>query len=57
MNTYLRIAELCIEANNIDDAEAQINRASLLQNEVKDESLIIKYKVSMHFVIRGLLKK
>uniref|UniRef100_A0A914BYV8 COP9 signalosome complex subunit 4 n=1 Tax=Acrobeloides nanus TaxID=290746 RepID=A0A914BYV8_9BILA len=44
MNTYLRIAELCIEANNIDDAEAQINRASLLQNEVKDESLIIKYK-------------
>lgn len=50
MNTYLRIAELSLDADNIDDAETQINRASLLQNDVKDESQIVKYKVSLNRV-------
>jgi hypothetical protein len=44
MEIYLRVAELYLEADSVDDAETQVNRASLLQNEVKDIALLTRYK-------------
>jgi COP9 signalosome complex subunit 4 len=44
MNTYLRIANLCLLAGSSEEAEVQVNRASLLQNDIKDEALLLKYK-------------
>ncbi|KAH7729510.1 PCI domain containing protein [Aphelenchoides avenae] len=44
MNTYLRITELCLEAEAPEEAELQVNRASLLQNDIKDEGLLLRYK-------------
>jgi hypothetical protein len=48
MDTYLQNAEQLIEQGNIDEAEIQINRASLLLNDYKDNvPVIIKYKVCL----------
>uniref|UniRef100_A0A915DBQ1 COP9 signalosome complex subunit 4 n=1 Tax=Ditylenchus dipsaci TaxID=166011 RepID=A0A915DBQ1_9BILA len=45
MDQFLTNAELSIEQGNIDEAENQINRASLLLNEFKDNMpIIVKYK-------------
>lgn len=44
MRTYLRITELFLAGDNLNEAEIQVNRASLLQNEVKDASLLVQCK-------------
>jgi COP9 signalosome complex subunit 4 len=45
LETYLKIARLYLEDDDAVQAEAYINRASLLQNESKNEQLQIVYKV------------
>lgn len=45
LETYLKIARLYLEDDDPVQAEAFINRASLLQAESKDEKLQIYYKV------------
>ncbi|CAL8130622.1 unnamed protein product [Orchesella dallaii] len=45
LDTYLKIARLYLEDDDAVQAEAFINRASLLQNESKNEELQIYYKV------------
>ena len=45
LETYLKIARLYLEDDDAVQAEAFINRASLLQNESKNEELQIMYKV------------
>ena len=45
LETYLTIARYYLEDEDPVQAEAYINRASLLQNETKDEKLHIHYKV------------
>lgn len=45
METYLNAADLCIRLNRIEDAEAQVNRASMLQSTVSDAALLQQYKV------------
>lgn len=45
LDTYLKIARLYLEDDDPVQAEAFINRASLLQAESKDEHLQIYYKV------------
>lgn len=45
LETYLKIARLYLEDDDPVQAEAYINRASLLQNETKNEELQIHYKV------------
>lgn len=45
LETYLKIARLYLEDNDPIQAEAYVNRASLLQNETKNEQLQIHYKV------------
>ena len=45
LETYLTIARYYLEDEDPVQAEAYINRASLLQNETKDEKLQIHYKV------------
>jgi len=45
LETYLKIARLYLEFEDAINAEAFINRASLLQNESKNEQLQIYYKV------------
>lgn len=45
LDTYLKIARLYLEDDDPVQAEAFINRASLLQAESKDEQLQIYYKV------------
>lgn len=47
LDTYLKIARLYLEDDDPVQAEAYINRASLLQNESSNEQLQIHYKVSM----------
>jgi hypothetical protein len=44
MGIYLRVADFCLEADNVGEAETQVNRASLLQNEVKDPVMLTQYK-------------
>ena len=44
--TYLKIARLYLEDEDPVQAEAYINRASLLQSDSQDEELQIHYKVS-----------
>lgn len=44
METYLKIARLYLEDDDPVQAEAYINRASLLQNDTADEQLHIMYK-------------
>ena len=46
LTTYLRIARLYLEDDDPVQAEVFINRASLLQNETRDEKLQILYRVS-----------
>lgn len=46
LETYLKIARLYLEDDDAVQAEAYINRASLLQAETKNEELQIHYKVS-----------
>lgn len=50
MELYLRITELFLEAANVEEADRHTKRASLLQQDVKEESLILKYKVNSAFV-------
>ncbi|KAI6183106.1 COP9 signalosome complex subunit 4 [Aphelenchoides bicaudatus] len=50
METYLKSAELCIRLGKIDEAEAQINRASMLQTTVTDANLLQQYK-SLYAII------
>ncbi|XP_077295912.1 COP9 signalosome subunit 4 [Arctopsyche grandis] len=45
LETYLRIARLYLEDDDPIQAEAFVNRASLLQSETNDEQLQIYYKV------------
>lgn len=45
LETYLKIARLFLEDDDPIQAEAYINRASLLQAETKNEELQIQYKV------------
>jgi len=45
LKTYLRIARLYLEDDDPVQAEVFINRASLLQNETRDEELQILYRV------------
>lgn len=51
MRIYLRIAQLYLESGDAVEAEAYVNRASLLQTEAKSEELQIMYKVSgVHWI-------
>ena len=45
LETYLKIARLFLEDEDANQADAYINRASLLQSESKNEELQILYKV------------
>lgn len=45
LETYLKIARLYLEDEDSAQAEAYINRASMLQTETKNENLQIMYKV------------
>lgn len=49
LDTYLKIARLYLEDDDPVQAEAYINRASLLQNESTNEQLQIHYKVYHQF--------
>lgn len=49
LDTYLKIARLYLEDDDPVQAEAYINRASLLQNESSNEQLQIHYKVRNSF--------
>ena len=51
LRTYLRIARLYLEDDDPVQAEVFINRASLLQNETRDEKLQIFYRVLMKFIL------
>ena len=51
METYLKIAQLYLEDEDPVQAEAYINRASLLQTDTKTEKLQILYKVHCLAVI------
>ena len=46
---YLRIARLYLQDDDPVQAEVFINRASLLQNEIRDEILQITYRVNLHY--------
>lgn len=48
LETYLKIARLYLEDDDPVQAEAYINRASLLQNESTNEQLQIHYKVNIY---------
>ncbi|KAK7830986.1 hypothetical protein U0070_018530 [Myodes glareolus] len=48
LETYLKIARLYLEDDDPVQAEAYINRASLLQNESTNEQLQIHYKTIVH---------
>uniref|UniRef100_A0A914H5Z9 COP9 signalosome complex subunit 4 n=1 Tax=Globodera rostochiensis TaxID=31243 RepID=A0A914H5Z9_GLORO len=45
MKLYLQITELFLEAGNVEEADRHVKRASLLQQDVKDEGLVIRYKL------------
>lgn len=45
LDTYLKIARLYLEDDDSIQAEAFVNRASLLQTETTNEQLQIYYKV------------
>lgn len=55
LDTYLKIARLYLEDDDPVQAEAYINRASLLQNESSNEQLQIHYKVRDASVMSQLL--
>ena len=48
LRTYLKIARLYLEDEDPVQAEAYINRASMLQADSGDEQLQIHYKVCNH---------
>lgn len=48
MNVYIKIAQLYLEDEDHVSAEAFVNRAGLLQGEVTNKELQIKYKVHVH---------
>ena len=50
LETYLKIAQLYLEDDDPIQAEAYINRASLLQADTKTEKLQILYKVRLWIV-------
>jgi hypothetical protein len=50
LETYLKIARLYLEDDDPVQAEAYINRASLLQNESTNEQLQIHYKVTSDLI-------
>jgi hypothetical protein len=50
LQTYLKIARLYLEDEDPIQAEAYINRASLLQADSKNEELQIHYKVIYIFI-------
>ena len=45
LDIYLKIARLYLEDDNAVEAEAYVNRASLVQNESANAILRLKYKV------------
>jgi COP9 signalosome complex subunit 4 len=45
MRNYVKIAQLYLEEGDSVEAEAYVNRASLLQNQIDDKELYILYKV------------
>lgn len=55
LDTYLKIARLYLEDDDPVQAEAYINRASLLQNESSNEQLQIHYKVHWLYLRCGYL--
>lgn len=55
MELYLRITELFLEAGNIEEADRHVKRASLLQQDVKEDALVLKYKVGVGGNLRMLL--
>ncbi|CAL8105362.1 unnamed protein product [Calicophoron daubneyi] len=46
MDIYLRIAEYYLKLHEISEAEAFVNRASLLQPECQDQQLLLRYKTA-----------
>lgn len=54
MQTYVKIAQLFLEDGDSAEADAYVNRASLLQAEVTNENLLLLYKVRYYqcFLIR-----
>ncbi|CAH8469051.1 unnamed protein product [Dicrocoelium dendriticum] len=46
MEIYLRIAEYYLKMREVPEAEAYINRASLLQPECQDQYLLLRYKTA-----------
>lgn len=57
LDTYLKIARLYLEDDDPVQAEAYINRASLLQNESSNEQLQIHYKVNTYLYAHFIMKK
>lgn len=54
LETYLKIARLYLEDEDVSQAESFINRASMLQAETKNESLQIMYKVRIVCTLEGI---
>lgn len=50
MELYLRITELFLEAGDVNEADRHVKRASLLQQDVKEETLVLKYKVKKPWI-------
>jgi hypothetical protein len=50
MRNYVKIAQLYLEEGDSVEAEAYVNRASLLQNQIDDKELYILYKVRVCIV-------
>ncbi|KAH8867310.1 COP9 signalosome complex subunit 4 isoform 2 [Schistosoma japonicum] len=46
LDIYLRIAEYCLKIHEIQEAEAFVNRASLLQPECQNQQLLVRYKIA-----------
>ncbi|KAF5402174.1 COP9 constitutive photomorphogenic subunit 4 [Paragonimus heterotremus] len=46
MDIYLRIAEYYLKLHETSDAEGFVNRASLLQPECQDQTLLLRYKTA-----------
>ncbi|THD25738.1 COP9 signalosome complex subunit 4 [Fasciola hepatica] len=46
MEIYLRIAEYYLQLREIGEAEAYVNRASLLQPDCQDQQLLLRYKTA-----------
>ena len=55
LETYLKIARLYLEDEDPVQAEAYINRASLLQSDSSNEELQIYYKVHVRWTEESLV--